>query len=399
MSQVERLSKIALLVFGFILMLSACNATPSGTPIKVGLIAPFSGPLSASGEAIQRGMLLAIAEINQSGGVLGRPLELVTRDVQNDPEAGVAALRELVEQEHIVAVFGSIFSPVMLRQLDTIHELEIPLIDPWGSVTEITKNGRNPNYAFRVSVSDEQADEFLVRYALEIENMQQPGVLADTSAWGDSNVAGLVESLAQRNLTAAGIERFDQGDTNMTGQLERLQQAGADGLLLIANAPEGAAIVRSMATLGWDVPVVSHWGVSGGNFVELAGIDNAEKVVTLQTYSFFGPQSAKGEAVQKAYHQRFGTHRTEEIMAPVGVAHGYDGMHLLAQAIRQAGSTDGPKVREALENLTPFDGLVKRYDPPFTPDNHDALLAEDYMMTVWQDGRLIPAPQPQLTTR
>jgi branched-chain amino acid transport system substrate-binding protein len=386
-------------LMGLAIFLAGCGGSSTDKPVKVGLIAPFSGPLSASGEAIQRGMLLAIDEINQDGGVQGRPLELVTRDIQNDPEAGVTALREMVEQEQIVAVFGSIFSPVMLGQLDAIHELEIPLINPWGSVTEITKNGRQPNYAFRVSVSDEQADEFLVRYALEVKNVQQPGIIADTSTWGDSNVAGLVNSLAARGMTPAGVERFDQGDTNMSGQLERLQQAGADGLLMIANAPEGAGIVRSMATLGWDAPVVSHWGVSGGNFVELAGADNAEKTVTLQTYSFYGPQSPRGEALQNAYHARFGTHRTEEIMAPVGVAHGYDGMQLLAQAIRQAGSTDGPKMREALENLEPFDGLVKRYAPPFTPDNHDALLAADYMMTVWQDGKLVPAPQPQLTNR
>lgn len=381
------------------LILSSCGNPVAQNPIKIGLIAPFSGPLAASGEAIQRGILLAIDEVNQAGGVLGRPLELVTRDVQNDPEAGVVALRELVEQEQIVAVFGSIFSPVMLGQLDAIHKLKIPLINPWGSVTEITKNGRSPNYAFRVSVSDEQADEFLVRYALEVKNVRQPGIIADTSAWGNSNVAGLIESLARRGQTPSAVERFDQGDTNMTSKLQQLHQAGADGVLMIANAAEGAAIVRSMATLGWEVPVISHWGVSGGNFVKLAGADNAERVVTLQTYSFFGPQSPRGEALQKAYHQRFGTRRTEEILAPVGVVHGYDGLHLLARAIQQAGSTAGPQVRDALEHLEPYDGLLKQYNPPFTPTNHDALLAEDYLMTVWQDGRLVPAAQPQLISK
>ncbi|MBI3325342.1 MAG: ABC transporter substrate-binding protein [Nitrospinae bacterium] len=83
-------------------------------PITIGLIAPLSGGLDASGEAIQRGMLLALDELNRDGGVLGRPLALLARDVPNDPQAGVVALRELLEQHAIVAVFGGIFSPVML---------------------------------------------------------------------------------------------------------------------------------------------------------------------------------------------------------------------------------------------------------------------------------------------
>lgn len=378
-------------------ILTACQpAKPTGAPIKIGLIAPLSGPLAASGEAIQRGMLVAINEVNREGGALGRPLAVVARDIQNDKAAGVEALRELVREHSIVTVFGGIYSPVMLAQLDAIHELRIPLINPWGSVTAITKNGRNPNYAFRVSVSDEYADEFLARYVLEVVGARRPAIIADTTAWGDSNVAGLTEWLARLGAVPAGIERFDQGDTNMSRQLNRLQTAGADALLMVANAPEGAAIARGMATLGWRVPVVSHWGISGGRFVELAGVENADGVLTLQTYSFWGPLSAKGEAVLRAYHARFGTRRVEEVLAPVGVAHGYDGIHLLAQAIKQAGSTEGPKVRGSLERLQPYDGLVKRYAPPFTPERHDALQAEDYMMAVWKSGRLAPAPKPHI---
>ena len=380
-----------------LIILTACQpAKPTGAPIKIGLIAPLSGPLAASGEAVQRGMLLAIDEVNREGGALGRPLAVVARDIQNDKAAGVEALRESVREHSIVAVFGGIYSPVMLAQLDAIHELRIPLINPWGSVTAITKNGRKPNYAFRVSVSDEYAGEFLARYVLEVIGARRPAIIADTTAWGGSNVAGLKEWLARLGISPASIERFDQGDTNMSRQLNRLRAAGADALLMVANAPEGAAIVRGMATLGWRVPVVSHWGISGGRFVELAGVENADGVLTLQTYSFFGPLSAKGEAMLRAYHARFGTRGAEEVLAPVGVAHGYDGVHLLARAIGKARTTEGAQVRDALERLEPYDGLIKRYAPAFTPERHDALQAEDYMMAVWKSGRLAPAPKPHI---
>jgi branched-chain amino acid transport system substrate-binding protein len=381
----------------FGLLLTACQVdTPTGTPITIGLIAPLSGGSAASGEAIQRGMLLAIAEVNRAGGALGRRLALVVRDVPNDPSAGVAALQDLIKRHGIVAVFGGSFSPVMLAQLDLIHASQIILINPWGSATAITRNGRTPNYAFRVSAIDEEAGEFLVRYSLEVVGARRPGIIADTTAWGDSNVASLTQWLERLGSTGAGVERYLQGDTNMNRRLSRLHEAGADALLMVSTPPDGAAIVRGLATLGWKTPVVSHWGISAGPFVELAGVDTVEGILMLQTFSFFGPLSAKGQAVLQAYHQRFKTRRVEEILAPVGVAHGYDGVHLLVRAIRSARTTAGPQVRDALERLDAYDGLIKNYEPAFTPERHDALLAADYLMTVWQSGRLVPAPRPRL---
>lgn len=365
-------------------------------PLRVGLVAPLSGGSAASGEAILRGMLLAMDEINAAGGVLGRRLELVARDVQNDPPAGDAAFRELVKDHQVVAVFGGIFSPVMLAMLDAAHELQTPLINPWGSMSSITRNGRTPNYAFRVSVSDAYASEFLARYAVDVLGARRPAVLADTSAWGAANAEGVTDWLERLATPSVALERFDQGDTDLTPQLTRVREVDPDLLLMVANAPEGAAIRRGMATLGWDVPVVSHWGITGGKFVELAGSENAEGVLVLQTFSFSGPLSPKAAAVRDAYHRRFGTREVEEITAPVGVAHGYDGVRLLAMAIRKAGTAHGPALRDALEHLDPYDGLVKRYAPAFTPDNHDAFLADDYLMAVWRNGRLVPAPRPGL---
>jgi branched-chain amino acid transport system substrate-binding protein len=265
-------------------------------------------------------MTLAVNEINRTGGVLGRPLAIVTRDVQNDPPAGAAALQDLVDRHHIVAVFGGIYSPVMIAQLDLVHRLRIPLINPWGSMAAITKNGRIPNYAFRVSVSDDEADEFLARYLVAIVGARKPGIIADTTGWGEANAKGLIAWTTRLSVPAVAVERFDQGDTDMSLQLRRLRAAGSDALLMVANAPEGAAIVRGLATLGWRPPVASHWGISGGRFVELGGVDNTDGILTLQTVSFYGALSPRARQVVQLYHQTFHTRHTDEILAPVGVA-------------------------------------------------------------------------------
>ena len=241
-----------------LLLVSCTGSREAETAIKVGLIAPLSGYRAPSGEAIQRGMLLAIDEVNREGGVLGRPLALVVDDVENDLLAGVAALQGLVQRERIVDVFTGTFSTVILAQLDIIHAQQIPLIIPLGSVTNITENGRVPNYAFRTAKSDEYASELMVRYTLEVVGARRPGIIADATAWGNSNVDGVSHWLDRLARPAAIIERFGQGETSMRPQLVRLRAAGADALILVANAPEAAAIIRGMVTLGWKVLVVSH---------------------------------------------------------------------------------------------------------------------------------------------
>ena len=176
----------------------------------------------------------------------------------------------------------------------------------------------------------------------------------------------------------------------MSPQLLRLRQAGADVVMLVANAPEGAQVVKSKAKVGWEVPIVSHWGISGGRFAELTG-ELSDGVVFVQTYSFFGAQHARGAGVLKALKERYGVNGPEDVTAPVGTADAYDALHLVALAIEQAKSTDGARVRDALEDLkAEYAGLIKTYKRPFTPEQHDALTERDYLMVVWKGGKIVP---------
>jgi branched-chain amino acid transport system substrate-binding protein len=366
----------------------------SKDPIKIGLGAAVSGGSAASGEAIKRGMLIAIDEINAKGGLLGgRKLELVIRDDEGDPAKGVKNARELVEREKAVVVFGGLHTTVALAEVPVWLELKTPYMGPWAAGTEIAQNGQKPNYVFRVSANDDYADKFLVRYATEVLKKSKPGLLLENTAWGQSNEVGLTKWLGQKNLKPVGIEKFNWGDPDMSPQLLRLKNAGADLIIMVANAPEGAQVVKSRAKIGWEIPMVAHWGISGGRFAELTG-DLSDGVAFLQTYSFFGKQNERGEAVLKALKDKFGVKGPEDVVAPVGTANAYDGMHLVALAIQQAGSTEGAKVRDALENLkTEYHGLIKTYKPPFTPDQHDALTDQDYIMVVWKGGKIVPVAQ------
>ena len=371
----------------------ASDLGAQSAPVKIGLSAAVSGGSAASGEAIKRGLTIAIDEINAKGGVLGgRKLELVVRDDEGNPSKGVTIARELVEREKVAAVFGGLHTTVALAQVPVWHELTTPYMGAWAAGTNITRNGRTPNYVFRVSASDDYVDRFLVRYATERLRKGKPGLLLENTAWGQSNEAGLSKWLGEKGVKAVGVEKFNWNDPDMSPQLLRLKGAGADLVMLVANAPEGAQVVKSRAKIGWEVPILSHWGISGGRFAELTG-ELSDGVVFIQTYSFFGRQNERGQYVLRQLREKFGVKGPEEVTAPVGTANAYDGLHLVALAIEQAKSADGPKVRDALESLrAEYAGLVKTYRRPFTPEQHDALTDQDYLMVVWKGGKIVPVP-------
>ena len=366
------------------------GVTQTKPPVVVALVAALSGGSALSGEAIKRGLTVAIDEINAKGGVLGgRKIELVLRDEEGNPSKGVTAARDVIEREKAVAVFGGLHSPVGLAMLPVFHELKVPYVGTWAAATAITRNDRKPNFMFRVSANDDIVDHFLAKHVVEKVGGKKPGVILENTPWGMSNQEGLTKWFGKMNVQPVGIEKFNWNDPDMSPQLLRLKNGGADAIVMVANAPAGAQIVKSRAKIGWNAPIVSHWGISGGRFAELTG-ELSQSVVFVQTYSFFGKQSEVGERVIAALKTKYGIKGPEDILAPVGTANAYDAMQLVALAIEKAGAADGAKIRDALENLGEYRGLIKTYKRPFTADEHDALGEGDYILVTWKGGAIVP---------
>lgn len=361
-------------------------------PIKIGHVAALSGQSAQSGEAITRGLMIAIDEINAKGGLLGgRKIELIQRDDKSLPPKGVTAVRELITREKVAAIFGGIDTPVGLASVPIINKEKVIYMAVWAAGTGITRNGAKPNYAFRVSAVDALVDVKLLKYAADKFGAKKAGLILINNPWGELNEKGLTAASKEGNkVQIAGVEKFEVSDVDMTPQLTRLKDEGADCLILVSNAAPGAQVIKSRERMGWKAPVISHWGISGGRFPELAGA-TAGDAHFVQTYSFFGKLNPVGEKVLATLKSKYGVKGPQDIFAPVGVANAYDAMHLLALAIAQAGSTDGDKIREALENLkTPYAGLIKTYNKPFSPENHDALGPDDYIMVRYDGDKVVP---------
>jgi branched-chain amino acid transport system substrate-binding protein len=358
--------------------------------LKLGLVAAMSGQSAKSGEAIVRGLSVAIDEINAKGGLLGRKVELVVRDDESNPAKGAIAARELVQREKVAAIFGGLDTPVSIAIVPFMNQSKVPFMGVWAAGTPITRNGAAENYVFRVSAVDVLVDQALVAYAMKKYDAKKPGMILINNPWGESNEKGLKEALAAKNLPYAGIEKFQDADVDVVPQLTRLKEAGADVLFMVANVAPSSQVVKSLDRMGWNVPIVSHWGPAGGRFSELAG-PSAQRVHFIQTFSFSGNTSPKAQAVLAELKKKYPEIKTLADVTPaVGIANAYDAMHLMALAIAKAGSTEGPKIREALYQIDKYDGLIKTYTKPFSPTNQDALTADDYIFTYFKEGEILP---------
>ncbi len=365
-------------------------------PVLVGQDGEFGRENSFSAQAIELGLRTAIAEINAAGGVLdGRPIKLVIKDNRGVLARSVRNNAEFAAMPNLVAVFGGRSSPVILAQLPTLNKAKLPYLVPWAAADPIIENGMRPNYLFRLSLRDSLAMPKLLKSAQQ-RGFDKVGLLLVNTSWGSSNLAAAEKYMrGVKNQKIVDIAWSNARDTTLIKQYKTLTDAGAKAVLLAVADAECATLVREVAALppSQRVPIISHWGITGGEFFKLAGAA-LQKVdlSVIQTFSFFTADKQMLARFMKTATLTGGIKRIEDIHAPVGVAHAYDLMHILAKAINLARSTERSAIRDALEKVPEHRGLIKLYKPPFTPTRHEALGPEELLMARYsREGVLVPA--------
>lgn len=362
-------------------------------PIKIGLSGPFTGGSSPMGVSMRDGVKLAAAEINAKGGILGRKIDLIERDDQADNGRGVQVAQELINKEGVVATVGFINTGVSLAAQRFYEEAKIPVINNVATGSLITKQFLPPdfadNYVFRTSANDTIQSSMIVEEAVDVRHFKKVAILADSTNYGQLGRADLEKALAAKGITAVAVEKFNIKDVDMTAQLLKSKEAGAQAILTYGIGPELAQIANGMEKLGWKVPMIGSWTLSMGNFIDNAG-KNGNGALMPQTF-IQEPNTPKRKAFIAAYVKAYKP-ANGRIPSPVSAAQGYDSMYILAAAIKQAGDTNGVKVREALENLnTKIDGVVTTYDHPYTHDNHEAIVRNMVVMGEVKDGHVVYA--------
>ncbi len=344
-------------------------------PIKIGVAGPFTGGSSSMGVSMRDGVRLATEEINKSGGVLGRQIQLVERDDEAKNERGVQIAQEMINREKVVATVGFINTGVALAAQRFYQDAKIPVMNNVATGSVITQQFKDQpdNYVFRNAAHDSIQAPMIVEEAITRRGFKKVAILADSTNYGQLGRQDLEKALELKGIKPVAVEKFNIKDVDMTAQLLKAKEAGAEAILTYGIGPELAQIANGMTKLGWKVPMVGSWTLSMANYIDNAG-PGGEGARMPQTF-IQEPTTPKRQSFIVNYLKTFNP-KNSRIDSPVSAAQGYDSIYLLAAAIKQAGSTDGPKIKAALEDLkAPVDGVVTTYNKPFSKTDHEAITA------------------------
>ena len=357
--------------------------------IKLGVAGPFTGGSSSMGVSMRDGVRLAAKEINAAGGINGNKIVLVERDDEAKNERGVQIAQELINNEKVVATLGYINTGVALASQRFYQEAKIPVFNNVATGTLITHQFPNAaeNYVFRNAAADNIQAPMIAKEAVEKRGLKKVAILADSTNYGQLGREDLEKALKGYGVTPVATEKFNIGDVDMTSQLLKAKNAGADVVLTYAIGPELAQIANGMAKLGWKKPMIGSWTLSMASFIDTAG-KNGDGATMPETFIQQPATTPKRKASVEAYLKDFKP-KNGIIASPVSAAQGYDSVYLLAAAIKQANSTEGPKILAALQDLkTPVEGVVITYNKPFTATDHEAIKSKDVVMGVVESGRV-----------
>ena len=357
--------------------------------IKLGVSGPFTGGSASMGVSMRDGVRLATKEINAAGGINGNKIVLVERDDEAKNERGVQIAQELINNEKVVATLGFINTGVSLAAQRFYQDAKIPVMNNVATGTIVTKQFPNApeNYIFRNAAADNIQAPMIAKEAVEKRGLKKVAILADSTNYGQLGREDLEKALKGYGVTPVATEKFNIGDVDMTSQLLKAKNAGADVILTYAIGPELAQIANGMAKLGWKKPMIGSWTLSMASFIDTAG-KNGNGATMPETFIQNPATTPKRKTFVDAYLKDFKP-KNGIIASPVSAAQGYDSVYLLAAAIKQANSTEGPKILAALENLNaPVDGVVMTYNKPFSKTDHEAIKAKDVVMGVVENGRV-----------
>lgn len=364
-------------------------------PVWIGFDDAYGLKTNTSAIAIEWGIKAAMEEINSKGGVLnGRPLKLVTTDNKGISARGKDNFVQLAGTQDLVAVLTGKFSPISVEMLPDAHRLKVPLISAWGSADPITDHGYKPSYSFRVSLKDDWGVEAMMKRLSTRYKVRQACAMLPNTSWGRSAEKVIQEKSASHALQFPVVRWYNWGDVSLSEHYKACLNSRTQGLLFVGNEKEAAILIKEMAAQppSQRMPVVSHWGAVGGTLHELANEElTMVQIDFIQTFTFIQNKRPRAVYLADWILKNHGLKSTLDIPSPVGAAHAYDTVHLLALAIDTAKTTSPQKIRDALEKLPPFQGAVRHYTRPFTNQRHDALdKSQVLFVKLTPSGQLIP---------
>ncbi len=319
-------------------------------PIRFGLMAESSGPNAEAGVYQINGAKMAIEEINAAGGVLGRPLELTVEDNQSTNPGSVLAVSKLTSSGDMTALLGSVRSTQIQAVAPTVLKVGLPMVI--GGTDYGLTHTNNP-WMFRARPNDGYSAKVIADYGVNTLGLKKWAIVHSTDAFGNGGKNNLVESLKALGITPVLIQGFTSNSQDFTPIVLAIKQSGADVVSsYIANSTDVGIFAKQLRQMGGNVAWVGSPSLSTDTAMKLAG-DALYGTYSIADYAVASSPEAKAYADK--YKAKY------KIEADLYSSWPYDGVHLLALAIKNANSTKPDDIKKALHAIKGYKGVEGTY--------------------------------------
>ena len=356
-------------------------AAHAQAPIKIGSFLSVTGPAAFLGDPEEKTLKLYVDKINAAGGVLGRKLELVAYDSAGDAEKARTFVKRLIDEDKVDAIVGGSTTGETLAVIPLVEQAQIPFISLAGAV-EIVEPVRK--WVFKTPATDRMACEKIFQ-DMRARKISKIGLISGSGAFDKSMRAQCMKVAPKYGIEIVGDETYGAQDTDMTAQLTKLRQNAQ--IQAVLNCGFGAApaiVTKNFRQIGMTVPLYQSHGVASKQYIKLSG--DAANGVRLPAAALLVadelPANDPQKPVVEAYKQAFETQYKQDVSTFGG--HAYDGLMLMTQAMKNAGSTDKAKVRDALERIHGFMGIDGEFN--FSPTDHMGLSLAAFLMLEIKNG-------------
>lgn len=363
---------------------------PSGEPIKVGVYLDLSGPTSSFGQSTKNGIEMARDEINNAGGISGRPIQLIIEDEQGEPGKVTTVVTKLLRQDGVSALLGEVASTNSLTAAPKAQEAKVPMITPSSTNPDVTKKG---DYIFRVCFIDPFQGEVMAKFAANTLKAKRAAILSDfNSDYSKGLTQFFKQSFTSLGGTVVDEKTYTQTDRDFSSQLTAIRASNPDVIYVPGYYGQVGVIAKQARQQGITVPILGGDGWDAPQLWDLGG-EALNNTYISNHYSIDDPKPLIQKFVAD-YKARYAG------VAPDALAAlGYDAMRVLGDALKRAGSTEGPKLRDAIAQTKDFPGVTgtitmnseRNVDKPATVLE---LIAKDrkfaYKETIYPDGMTPP---------
>lgn len=331
-------------------LLACVTAAHAADPIKIGHFGALTGKEAAFGIASRKGIVMAIEELNAAGGILGRPVEYLGEDIQSKAGESATAVKKLISRDKVVAILGGNPSSNSLEAAPLCQNARIPMMAISSTNPKVTTIG---SYIFRICFIDPFQGAVLGRFAREHLHARRIALLTPVTPYGIGLSNELRKKFTELGGEVVAEQKYAEGDKDFKAQLTAIRTFRPDVIAATGYYTEAALICKQARELGLEATLIGGDGWEAPQLTELGG-----KAVEDTYYSTgFSADNAAPEV--REFVRKFQARWNNEIPEALS-ALGYDAMMLYADAIRRAGTTDGPALRDAIAATKDFPGVTGR---------------------------------------